>query len=167
MYVLFCFHIYLYIKNEWIYNLTYWKNVRWCVWIRYINKDIAINARVFLWLWVEDYIIFLFLIYERQRKSNSAKRNLFWKLTKKRLRSSWKLCLFHQQGLCLLLWLLIKQGWTRWLFIQTTAISRCGNIFLIPLAIHPKIMSSGLLLLSFWCYYPLDDLSFIILTTLS
>lgn len=132
----------------------------------YINMDIAINARVF---WIQDFIIF-FLIHDRQRKMSCVKRNLFWKLIKKRLRSNWKVCLFHQQGLCLLLllWLLIKQVLTKWLFIQTMDISQCGIIFLNQLAIRPKIMSSGLLLLNFCLrIFPLDNFTFIILVTLS
>lgn len=116
-------------------------------------------------LCVKLYTYFFF--HDRQRKTNFVKRNLFWKLIKKRLRSNWKLCLLlHQQGLCLPLWRRIRQGWTRWLYIQIMAISQCGNIFLNQPEIRPMIMSSGLLLRSCLCYCPLDGFTFIILTTL-
>lgn len=103
-------------------------------------------------------IILILFSHDRRRKTNCVKRNLFWKLIKKGLRSSWNPCLFHQQGLCLTLWLHIRrQGWTRWLFIQTMAISQCGNTFLHQPETHPMIMSSGLLLHSCLCYFPLDN----------
>lgn len=100
------------------------------------------------------------LAYDRQRRMNSVKRNLYWKQIKKGWSSSWKVWQFHLLGLfqpTQQSQLHIIPGQARWQCILAIVWFQCGIIYLHRSVIHLVIMNFGPLLLRCFIKY-LDNL---------